>query len=96
MEKRKKILGIIPAVALVILVVCYFSFWRTFTVTYALQLGPGVPAQTVKVGDVAKEPETPSYPGYKFIGWYQDDKVYDFSTPVKKDITLTAKWEKEN
>ena len=31
--------------------------------------------------------------GYKFLGWYLNDELYDFNNPVKNDITLVAKWE---
>ena len=33
--------------------------------------------------------------GYKFDNWYLDDKVFDFSTPIEKNITLNAKWIKD-
>lgn len=31
--------------------------------------------------------------GHTFNGWYLDDELYDFNTPVTKDITLEAKWD---
>lgn len=51
---------------------------------------------TVKVnsGDKVKEPSTPEREGYKFDGWYYNDKVYNFNNIVTKDITLVAKWTK--
>ncbi len=30
---------------------------------------------------------------YQFLGWYQEDSLFDFNTPINNDITLTAKWE---
>ena len=39
-------------------------------------------------------PTSPTKEGYKFLGWYLNDKKYDFNTKVTKDITLIAKWEK--
>ena len=38
----------------------------------------------------------PKKENYKFLGWYVDDEVYDFSLPVEKDITIIAKFEKNN
>lgn len=38
------------------------------------------------------EPVDPVKDGYKFIGWFEDDDLYDFTTPVTRDIYLQAKW----
>ena len=32
--------------------------------------------------------------GYKFAGWYAGKTAYKFDTPVKANLTLTAKWTK--
>ncbi len=50
--------------------------------------------QQVPVGGRAINPGvTLSRPGYVFSGWYNGDKLWDFSTSVVTgDITLTAKW----
>lgn len=34
--------------------------------------------------------------GYIFAGWFIGEKGYDFTKPVTSDITLTAKWVKED
>ena len=40
------------------------------------------------------QPENPDKEGSKFTGWYTEDgKLWDFSTPVSKEMTLTAGWE---
>ena len=44
--------------------------------------------------DKIKEPEIPIKDGYKFIGWYNEEKLWDFNTIVTEDIFLYAKWEK--
>ncbi|MBQ7136800.1 MAG: thermonuclease family protein [Bacilli bacterium] len=36
----------------------------------------------------------PKKENYKFLGWYLDEEIYDFSLPVEKNITLVAKFEK--
>lgn len=97
MKKMDKIKPIIMGVVLIIAVVCvflYMNYFRTYTVTFDAKIGPGVQAQEVKIGKRATEPDDLTYDGYTFLGWYLDDQIYDFETPVKKDITLTAKWEK--
>lgn len=36
----------------------------------------------------------PKREGYKFVGWYYNDKLFDFDTKISNDITLVARWEK--
>lgn len=43
---------------------------------------------------VAK-PNDPSVKYYKFAGWYNGDELYDFDSPVTKDLYLVAKFEKK-
>lgn len=38
--------------------------------------------------------KTPTRDGYKFLGWYINDKIYDLSKTVTSNIVLKAKWEK--
>ena len=55
--------------------------------------GNGVEKQEVAKGDAATKIEDPVVDGYKFTGWYTDEKcttAYDFRTPVTKDIILYA------
>ena len=54
--------------------------------------GSTVETQTVDYGQCATEPEAPTREGYTFQGWELDGKAYGFTTPVTKDITLTAVW----
>lgn len=49
---------------------------------------------TVKKNSKVVKPTDPVKEGYKFLGWYLDGKLYSFTSKVKKDITLTAMWEK--
>jgi len=44
---------------------------------------------------IAAEPK-PTRTGYTFLGWYLDDKLFDFDTTITKNMTLTAKWEKQS
>ena len=75
--------------------VIYFNTYNAanpeYTVSFAGD-GVSIPAQTVRKGSIAIEPDIPTRPGYAFAGWLLDGQPYDFATPVQGDITLTAKW----
>ncbi len=49
----------------------------------------------VNYGDTIEQPEDPTKKGYDFVGWYLGDELFDFSTPINEDITLSAKFEKK-
>lgn len=65
-----------------------------YTVTF---MNDSKTVKTVEVedGKTVSAPAEPTKTGYKFLGWYNGTTLYSFSTKVTKDITLTAKWEKE-
>lgn len=67
----------------------------TYAVTFSVDGGSEVAAQTVESGNLATEPVDPTKEGYTFEGWYGDaglTTLYDFNTPVTAAITLYAKW----
>ncbi len=43
---------------------------------------------------VSKPANTIIRKGYKLVSWYLNDTEYDFTKPVEKSMTLTAKWVK--
>ena len=65
----------------------------SYVVTFDPNNGEKLIRRPVGVMDTAKKPLDPTKPGYKFLGWYHSDKLYDFNTPILSNITLTAKWE---
>ena len=65
-----------------------------YTVTFDSNGGSKVSKQTLEVGKTAKKPSNPTRSGYTFKGWYLNGSAYNFSNKVTKNITLTAKWEK--
>ena len=67
---------------------------KEYTVTFDSNGGSSVKSQKIAQNAKASEPVTPTREGYKFLGWYLNDKLYSFNTAVTKNITLTAKWEK--
>lgn len=71
---------------------------KEFTVTFVSGGGSTVNPQTVCDGDVVFKPANPKKEGYTFDGWYADEactELYNFRTPVTKDITLYAKWKED-
>lgn len=71
-----------------------------FTVTFDAGGIAEVTSQTVKAGETATKPQDPEdvMKGntiYKFIGWYNGDDEFDFSSAINADITLSAKWDTE-
>ena len=68
------------------------------TVTFVSNGGTSVAKQTVAYGAKASKPSDPTLEGSQFAGWYADvacTEAYDFSLPVKANLTLYAKWEKK-
>ncbi len=64
---------------------------KTFTVTF----DSGVEAVTVEYEGTVKEPTAPTNGDKVFVGWYDGDNKFDFTTKITKDITLKAKWEEK-
>ena len=64
-----------------------------YTVSFDSDGGTPVESQLVIRGETASNPGAPVRTGlYTFVGWYLDDTLYDFSSPVMSDLTLVAKW----
>lgn len=59
--------------------------------------GSKVDFQTTAANGSVTKPADPTREGYTFAGWYTDaacTKAYDFATAVTSDLTLYAKWVK--
>lgn len=56
----------------------------------------GTEVSEVKVpeGNTVTEPTPPTRDGYTFVGWYVGNDKFDFTAGIDKNITLTAKWNK--
>ncbi len=67
----------------------------SYSVNFNSNGGTKVKAVNVRAGNTVVKPEDPTKEGYTFEGWYLDKEftqAYDFKTPVKKSISLYAKW----
>ena len=75
-----------------------YAKWTSiaYTVTFETNGGSAIEAQLVPEGTFATKPETvPTKEGNLFEGWYTEQtmtNLFDFYTPITKDITLYAKW----
>ncbi len=94
----KKRVGIISVIALIVIGLIVFLLVnnnKSYEVVFDSNGGSIVETQKVKKSETAVKPNDPTMDGYKFDNWYLDDKVFDFSTPIEKNITLKAKWIKD-
>ena len=68
---------------------------KKHTVAFDSAGGTAVDSQQVVDGATASQPEAPTLDGFVFAGWCTaDGQGYDFSTPVKEDLVLHARWRK--
>ena len=79
-----------------------YAKWRddnsclaTYTVRFDSNGGSSVASQRVLEGKRASEPRKPTKDGYTFKGWYLNGKRFDFDTKITRNITLEAKWSKD-
>ena len=49
----------------------------------------------IKYNSKVSEPKEPKKKGYKFIGWYNGSTKFDFTSKLKTDIELVARYTKE-
>ena len=61
-------------------------------VTFNSDGGSLVDSQLLYHNGSVQEPNDPIYAGCTFMGWYLNDRLYNFNTPVTESITLQAKW----
>ena len=93
-DNKKGLLCAIGAaiVVLVLVLVMVKGCGKEYTVKFDSNGGSAVESVTVKENETVTKPKDPTREGYEFAGWYLDNKEYDFSTKVTKDITLKAHW----
>lgn len=74
----------------------YAKWNETYTVTFNVgDHGTAPAAQKVENGGKATKPENPTAKGWRFDGWYTDERCtarYDFDKAVTANTTLYAKW----
>ncbi len=98
MDKNKKtiigvIIGIIAAIVIILLLLKGCTK-KEYKITFDTNGGNTISAVEVAENGKIKKPEDPEKEGYKFVGWYYNDELFDFDTKVNKNIKLEARWEK--
>lgn len=89
--KKKLFIGIFILV-IVFVLFFYKSCSSKREVSFIVD-GKLVSKNTIKDNKVIK-PNIPVKEGYKFIGWYYNNKLFDFKKKINKSIILEARWEK--
>ena len=57
-----------------------------------------VEPKVVQYEKTVNQPDDPTAEGYQFKGWYtqeNDGELFDFTQPIKEDVTVYAHWSKE-
>ena len=79
---------------LLCLIVLFFSACGSKKITVKFDSNGGPKIANIELEEAGKieEPYEITREGYKFLGWYLDDKLFDFDNEITKSITLKAKW----
>jgi len=95
MEKRQVfwLLGGIILITLAIVLYIIF-FAEQYIVRFDSAGGSDVEEQTVRTGERVEEPVEPTRSGFIFIEWLLDGETFDFSTRIRKNLTLVASWQR--
>lgn len=91
----KKVIVLVLTLCLVLLSACGAN--KSWTVTFDTDGGAIIESVSVKDGEMVTAPENPSKElndgmDYIFVAWTLNGAPFDFSTPIKEDITLKAKY----
>ena len=54
--------------------------------------GTSVENQYVETNNKITKPNDPTKNGYKFLGWYYNEQLWNFETTINGEMTLIAKW----
>ena len=76
-----------------------YAKWDINQYTVKFDVDGTISTTSAAYGYSINAPANPEKMGHTFAGWYTDDSYvtpYDFDTPVTGDITLYAKWNKNN
>lgn len=98
MIDKKKIVSIVATTVAIMIVVVVFLLIKNAKAMYQVSFfdtegGKLVGVQQIQKGKCVTKPEDPTMEGNKFLGWYLGEEKFDFSTPIKSNYSLIAKWQ---
>lgn len=65
---------------------------KYYTISFDSDGGSHIDSQSIEEGKTATKPNNPIKTNFSFDGWYIENVLFDFSTPITADLTLKAKW----
>ena len=71
------------------------KFLQVYTINFDTDGAGAIETQKVREDKLIEKPVDPKKEGYVFKGWYNGNTAFDFETRPTGNMTLTAKWEKE-
>ena len=96
MSKRRIIIMICIIILFILAIVFSFYYYKgKYVVSFETGTDDAILNQYVEKNSKVKKPIEPTKEGYVFIEWQLNGKTYDFESLVTKNITLNAKWKKE-
>lgn len=96
MNKNKLLITGLVAVLLIIVGLFLVFSNKEYTVTFDTNGGTKVEEIKVKKNDILDSIPTTTRDGYTFLYWTLDEKIFNKDTKITKDITLVAKWQKND
>lgn len=97
-KKEKMLISIILLILGIILIIFLLLQFSNKEYIVKFDSNGGTPVESIKVKEnkTIKKPTDPTKEGYTFAGWYYNDKLFDFSTKITKDMTLEAYWSEDS
>ena len=94
MNKKKVIIAVILLlliIAVIVETIMLINNKTVLTVSYEVD-GEVIKTESVEKGKTVIKPTDPTREGYDFLGWFLGTEKFDFSTAIKENIKLEAKW----
>lgn len=94
-ERKKRTTVTIIFVTILIAGVLVFLLSRTkeYEITFDSNGGSEISSVKVKKNEKVMQPNEPNRENYTLAGWYYQDELYNFDTPINSNMTLRAEWE---
>ena len=94
-RKRIIIMILIILMFLAAITISFFYYKGKYIVSFETGTNEMILTQYINKDSKIIEPITPVKDGYIFVEWQSNGEKYDFNNKVNKNMTLTAKWIKE-